>query len=293
MQSSSDVGVLAPDVVDPLAEFQVEPHGWRRWVRRLDLVTQLERLVVLVVILVVWALAVDREWINPLYAATPSETFSDLFEMFGESSFWNDLSVTLREALLGFLFGSVLGLAAGLLLGRWRQGQKVFGPFLTFFNAIPKIAMAPIFILFFGIGETSKIVTAAIVVFFIVQVPTMAAVALTNPDLDTVVTTMGANERQKYFKVYLPGILAAVFGALRLAAVLALLTVVFTEFLAAQAGLGQRLITATNQFNMPNAFAIMIVLALLALSINGVVGLAERHFLRWQSSDLRGSVVSL
>jgi NitT/TauT family transport system permease protein len=75
--------------------------------------------------------------------------------------------------------------------------------------------------------------------------------------------------------------------------VLALLTVVFTEFLAAQAGLGQRLITATNQFNMPNAFAIMIVLALLALSINGVVGLAERHFLRWQSSDLRGSVVSL
>ena len=105
---------------------------------------------------------------------------------------------------------------------------------------------------------------------------------------------MGANERQKYFKVYLPGILAAVFGALRLAAVLALLTVVFTEFLEAQAGLGQRLITATNQFNMPNAFAIMIVLAAARLlSINGVVGLAERHFLRWQSSELRGSVVSL
>jgi NitT/TauT family transport system permease protein len=236
---------------------------------------------------------VTQAWVNPIYAATPGETFSALKNLLSEGAFWSDLVVTLREAVLAFVIGSAAGLVAGLILGRWLTGARIFSPFLTFVNAVPKIALAPIFILWFGIGETSKVVTAAIVVFFIVQVPTMAAVALTNPDLDTVATTMGATERQKYFKVYLPGILAALFGALRLAAVFSLLTVVFAEFLAAQAGLGQRLVAATNKFAMDDAFAIMIVLALLALAINGVVGVAERHFLRWQASDLKGSVVSL
>jgi NitT/TauT family transport system permease protein len=93
--------------------------------------------------------------------------------------------------------------------------------------------------------------------------------------------------------VYFPGILPAVFGALRLAAVLALLTVVFAEFLAAKAGLGQRLITSTNDFQMATAFALMIVLAVLALAINGAIGLVERRVLRWQGTRGRGTVVSL
>jgi NitT/TauT family transport system permease protein len=279
--------------MDPMIGIELPNPGWRRWLGHISPLTQLARLGVFVAILVVWHVAVVQEWINPIYAATPKETFDALVDLLTEGQFWSDLVVTLREAVLGFAIGSVLGLTAGLILGRWVQGARVFSPFLTFINAIPKIALAPIFILWFGIGETSKVVTATIVVFFIVQVPTMAAVALTNPDLDTVATTMGASERQKFFKVYLPGILAAVFGALRLAAVFSLLTVVFAEFLAAQAGLGQRLIASTNQFAMDTGFAIMIVLACLALVINGVVGLAERHFLRWQSSDLKGSVVSL
>jgi NitT/TauT family transport system permease protein len=292
MQSSSpDISELV--ALDPMIGVGLTQAGWRRWLGHISPWIWLARLGVLIGILVLWDVAVKQEWINPIYAATPAETFDALKSMLTEGKFWSDLLVTLREALLGFAIGSALGLVVGLILGRWVAGAKVFSPYLTFVNAIPKIALAPIFILWFGIGETSKVVTAALVVFFIVQVPTMAAVALTNPDLDTVATTMGANERQKFLKVYLPGILAALFGALRLAAVLSLLTVVFAEFIAAQAGLGQRLIGSTNKFAMDEAFAIMIVLAVLALAINGVVGIAERHFLRWQSSDLKGSVVSL
>lgn len=136
-------------------------------------------------------------------------------------------------------------------------------------------------------------VLAALVVFFIVQVPTTSAVALTDPDLDTVATTLGANETQRFLKVYLPGVLAAVFGALRLGAVYAVLAVVFGEFLAARRGIGQRLVAATNQFNMDDAFALIIVLALLALAINGGIGLAERRLLRWQTSGAKAAVVSL
>lgn len=265
----------------------------RVWLTRFDPRTQLERLGLLVIVVVLWTSAVERGWVESIYAATPTQTVASLVGFVGDELFWSDLTVTLSEALGGWAIGATTGLFAGLLLGRWRHARKVLGPYLTFVNAIPKIALAPIIILWFGIGMTSKVALAALVVFFIVQVPTTSAVALTDPDLDTVATTLGATEVQKFFKVYLPGILAAVFGALRLGAVYALLAVVFGEFLAARQGLGQRLITATNQFNMADAFALMIVLALLALAINGGIGLVERRLLRWQESAARGSVVSL
>jgi NitT/TauT family transport system permease protein len=276
-------------------ETQTPPDGGTRrsWLTRLDPRTQLERASLLIVFVIVWHVAVERQWVEPIYAATPGETASSLRSFLGDETFWSDLSVTLRTALAGWAVGAATGLFAGLLLGRWRHARRVLGPYLTFVNAVPKIALAPIIILWFGIGESSKVALAALVVFFIVQVPTTAAVALTDPDLDTVATTLGATEAQKYFKVYLPGILAAVFGALRLGAIYALLAVVFGEFLAARSGLGQRLISATNQFNMDHAFALVIVLALLALTINGGIGLVERRLLRWQESGAQGAVVTM
>lgn len=268
-------------------------HAHRRRQIRASLRIQVARLAVFVVILVLWNLAVKLKWLNPIYAATPRQTWDRLITLLGQHLFWTDLGVTLREALTGWLLGSVAGLTAGLLLGRWEPALKVFGPFLTFFNAIPKIALAPIIILWFGIGESSKVFTAVLTVFFIVQVPTTAAVGLVDPDLAKVATAMGASEFQRFVRVYLPGVLAAVFGALRLAAVFALLTVVFTEFLAAERGLGQRLITATNQFDMPTAFALMIVLSSLALLVNGGVGLIERRVMRWKRAGGSGNAISL
>jgi NitT/TauT family transport system permease protein len=261
--------------------------------RGLDLPVQLGRVVVLVAALLIWQTAVDRGWILRLYAATPGETATRLLELLGEGTFWRNLRITLQETAGGWALGSVLGLITGLLLGRWRRAARVFDPYLTFMNATPKIALAPFFILWFGIDQTSKVVLAATIVFFIVQVPTQAAVALVQPDLDTVATTMGATELQKFRKVVLPGIVPSVFGALRLALVYALLAVVLGEFIAARAGLGQALITSTNQFDMPTAFALLIVLATLAVLINTGLAAVERRFSRWNSSDTQGKTVTL
>jgi NitT/TauT family transport system permease protein len=255
---------------------------------------QLERLAVVGIVILIWNLAVKEQWVNHVYAATARQTFDELITLLGQGSFWSNVAVTLREALEGWAIGASSGLIAGLVLGRWLYVHRLFGPFLTFFNAIPKIALAPLFILWFGVGESSKVVTATLAVFFIIQVPTTAAVALLDPDLDLLATTMGAGELQRFFHIYLPGVLAAVFGALRLGAVISLLTVVFTEFLAAEKGLGQALITSTNNFDMPTAFAIMIVLATLALAINGAIGILERRVMRWKEASSRtGAVISL
>jgi NitT/TauT family transport system permease protein len=114
-----------------------------------------------------------------------------------------------------------------------------------------------------------------------------------DPDLDLVVTSMGAGEFQKFRKVVLPGILAPVFGALRLAVIFSLLSVVFAEILSAKRGLGLRLITAKNNFNIGEMFAYTVVLAFLALALNGLVGLIERRALRWQEAGGGGQVLSI
>jgi NitT/TauT family transport system permease protein len=139
---------------------------------------------VLIALIVIWNLAVKEGWINHVYSATARQTFRQLGHLLTQSLFWSDLTVTLREALEGWAIGAALGLTIGLLLGRSLHAHRLFGPYLTFFNAIPKIALAPLFVLWFGVGEQSKVVMAILSVFFIVQVPTTAAVALVNPDLD-------------------------------------------------------------------------------------------------------------
>jgi NitT/TauT family transport system permease protein len=269
-----------------------ERRGLAR-LRKADRPVWIGRLVVLVLLIGVWHVAVTQGWILNLYAATPAETFGRLFELLGDPEFWNNLRVTLQETVVGWALGSILGLIVGLLMGRWQRAARVFDPYLTFMNATPKIALAPFFILWFGIDQTSKVMLAATIVFFIVQVPTQASVALVQPDLDTVATTMGATELQKFRMVVLPGIMPSVFGALRLALVYSLLAVVLGEFISSRQGLGQALITSTNQFDMPTAFALLIVLATLAVLINIGLAAVEAHFSRWKSADLRGKTVTL
>lgn len=261
--------------------------------RRVDIPVLVVRVAILVALVAAWEWSVDAQLIPRIYTATPRETWDRLIEMLGEGEFWHSARVTLQETVLGWTVGSSLGLVSGLVLGRWERVAAVFDPFLTFANATPKIALAPFFILWFGVGPSSKVVLAAVIVFFIVQVPTQAAVAQVQPDLNTVVTTMGATELQKFRKVVLPGIMAPVFGALRLAAVYSLLAVVMGEFIASREGLGQKLITSTNQFDMRSAFALLIILATLAVIINFGLSYIERYLLRWRASETSSTTVSM
>jgi ABC-type nitrate/sulfonate/bicarbonate transport system permease component len=269
------------------------PSNWQRVVRRIDPPVQLARLGLLILVLVGWNYAVQQEWLNRIFTATPKQVWDGLIDIVSTKLFWQDVVVTLREAVLGFVIGGALGLLVGLLAGRYDRLGKIFSPFLVFANSLPKIALAPILLLWFGVGESSKIVLAAIVVFFIVQVPTQAAVGLIEPDLNVVVDSLSASEYQKFTKIVLPGIMAPVFGAFRLAAIFSLLSVVFAEILSAKRGLGLRLITAKNNFNIGVMFAYTIVLALIALALNGLIGVLERRALRWQGAGGGGSVISL
>ena len=176
-------------------------------IRRIDVPVQLTRIVILAFILWIWqsrkifsglkifGVEILPE-IIPLFQGVPTEAWDYVTKVWDDSLFWEDFWVTLQEALLGFLYGALSGFIVGMLLGRFKRAQKVFSPFLIFTNAVPKIALAPILILWYGVDIGSKVALATIIVFFIVQIPVMAAVSGVDPDLDTVASSMGATSAE-------------------------------------------------------------------------------------------------
>ncbi len=282
----------------------VETPRWQRIVKAIDLPTQFFRIALLVLIIWAWeSRTIFKGWspfgfelfpeIIPLFQGVPSEAWDFLLDIWDDSLFWGDFWVTLQEAIYGFIIGSTLGFTVGLLLGSFKKVGKVFSPFLIFTNAVPKIALAPILILWYGVDIASKVALATIIVFFIVQIPVQAAVSGVDPDLDTVATSMGATQFQKFRFVVIPGILGPLFGALRLSSIYSILAVVLGEFIVSKRGLGQRLLYETNNFGMGKAIGLITILAGLALVFNAIIGLMERKFLRWQDTEARGKVVSL
>ena len=231
--------------------------------------------------------------VNEVFRASPGATWDYLVEFLPESLFWQDAYVTMKEAMIAFVIASILGVVAGIVLGNFRRVAKIFGPFIILINAMPKIAFLPLILVVYGVGEMSKVVLAVIIAFFIVQVPTQAAVSLVDPDLITVARTMGASNNQIFRMVTIPAIGPAILGAMRLAAIMSVQATVFGEIFASKRGLGQRLITSANMLDYNGLFAIVFILAVFALIVNGLIGLAEKRILRWQVGQQSTQVVSL
>ena len=231
--------------------------------------------------------------VNEVFRASPGATWDYLVEFLPESLFWQDAYVTMKEAMIAFVIASILGVVAGIVLGNFRRVAKIFGPFIILINAMPKMAFLPLILVVFGVGEMSKVVLAVIIAFFIVQVPTQAAVSLVDPDLITVARTMGASNNQIFRMVTIPAIGPAILGAMRLAAIMSVQATVFGEIFASKRGLGQRLITSANMLDYNGLFAIVFILAVFALIVNGLIGLAEKRILRWQVGQQSTQVVSL
>jgi NitT/TauT family transport system permease protein len=240
------------------------------------------RIAVGIAFLAVWQIAVDREWIDAFFVSTPTAvaTFFKTYVLSGQ--LWHHALVTLEETFLGFVIGSALGVIAGLMLARFELLSAVASPYLTALNALPRVALAPMFILWFGIGEASKVYLAISLVFFIVMISTEAGIKSIEPDLLITATVMGANQRQTFLKVVLPGSVPSVFAGLRLGAVYSLLGVVVGEMLAAKAGLGQEISRYSGTFATAGVIAVLIALAVIALLLNELTIRIERHLLSWQ-----------
>jgi NitT/TauT family transport system permease protein len=204
---------------------------------------------------------------------TPGNTAGDI---------WLDIRVTLTETVLGFAIGTLLGLAVGYAFARNRLLGQAFDPLLSMFNAIPRLVLAPVFILAFGIDLASKVALGVTLVFFIVFFATFAAVRDVDQTLVDNVRILGARRRDVTFEVLLPAAFGAIVASLRTSAGFAFAGAVVAEYIGSNAGLGRRIATAEAFFDSTGVFGGIVLIAVLALLLDALLQFIEGRSSRWK-----------
>ncbi|SDT58147.1 ABC transporter permease [Bradyrhizobium canariense] len=212
---------------------------------------------------------------DPFYLGSPKGIATVLLHDLQDVQFYRDLRITGIEMGLGYCLGAFSGIALGALFARWRFAADVFNPFFVALNSIPRIALAPLLIIWFGIDLSSKIVLSATLVFFLMFFSTLAGIRGVDEAIINVARVMGANRRQIFFKVQLPGALSWIMNGLRLSLPFALIGVIVGEFLAASSGLGYRLNMYSTSYNTNGTFAMLIVMMVAMMALNTLISWIE------------------
>lgn len=212
---------------------------------------------------------------DPFYFGSPKGITTVLVHDFQDVQFYRDLRITAIEMGVGYGLGAFSGIALGALFARWRFAADVFNPFFVALNSIPRIALAPLLIIWFGIDLSSKIVLSATLVFFLMFFSTLSGIRGVDESIVNVARVMGANDRQIFFKVQLPGALSWIMNGLRLSLPFALIGVIVGEFLAASSGLGYRLNMYSTSYNTNGTFAMLIVMMVAMMILNTIISWIE------------------
>jgi NitT/TauT family transport system permease protein len=254
-----------------------ERHNRRRFTA-----VQATRVALAAAVLLLWQWAVTSGHASALFFSRPTAIWDYLKQIFANGSVWTDTGVTLKTMALAFVIGSAAGIAAAIAGAMLPFVSDVLDPFITLLNSLPRVALAPLFIIWFGIGEASKVALAVSLVFFIVLISAEAGFKTAEEEQIRLLQSMRASKLTIFRKVQLRAAVPAIFGGLRLAIVYSLLGVVFGEMIASQRGLGHQLEYNASTFNTAGVMAYLLVLAIVALLINALVVASERYFLRWQ-----------
>jgi NitT/TauT family transport system permease protein len=239
-------------------------------------------LLALVLGLLAWEWAGRAGHLNPYFFSRPSLVWEELQAMVGRGLLTKHLRVTVKEAGLGLLFGSVLGTATGLSLGLHPKLSRALMPLMTALNGVPKLALGPLIIIWFGIGIKSKAVIAGLMVFFVFAFNLYAGVQSVDPDLVRAVTLLGGNRRQTLRLVVWPACLPWTLASLRTALGLSLSGAIVGEYLGAGQGLGWVISNAGNRYDVEQVFCCVLVIVVLVVVLDLVVRLLEAKLLRWR-----------
>lgn len=228
--------------------------------------------------------------VNQRYVSQPSDILRRLVEMASEPGgmLWRNIAATMIEAGSGYLIGVVIGLLGALMLSFSRRAYEVLEPFLMAFYSIPKIALAPLFVMWFGLGYTPKVILAALMVFFIVFMNTVAGVRSINPDLINVTRVLGAGRWAMMSKILFPAASPAIMASVRITFSRAMVGAILAEFIAATQGLGYMISRSSDQFDTPAVFAGILVIAILVMAVNGLIRWTEARLLPWNVQGVRG-----
>jgi ABC-type nitrate/sulfonate/bicarbonate transport system permease component len=233
------------------------------------------------------ALVVVLKLFNPIFLAGPWLVLGKVAQLALNGQLWIHVAATLERVAVGFTAGAVLALALGLPAGYFPRVRNLIEPVVEVLRPIPPLAMLPLFIVWVGIGETSKIGFITYATFFPMFLTTVHAVQQVDPLLLRAAASLGARRPQLFFRVILPAALPDILTGVRLGVALAFFVIVISEFIGAESGLGYLINDGRNFFLVPQMLGAAVVLGLLGWAASGLVALFERRVLRWERAGAR------
>ena len=220
--------------------------------------------------------------VDSFLISEPSSIFKRLYGWIAAKSIWIHVWATLYSTIIGFFIGTITGVIAGICLALSPFFSRLLNPFIWALNASPKVALAPLFILWFGLGIESKIALAAVLVVFLVFVSTYAGVKQVDPDLVDTVKLMGASKFQILTKVILPDATPWIYVGIQSAIPYALIGTIIGEMIASNRGLGYLVQRSGSEFDTAGVFASLIVISLIGVVLNQVFALIQARSQKWK-----------
>lgn len=244
------------------------------------------RILILAVSLGLWELAARTGLIDPFFFSMPSVIVMTLVDWIvngtSQGSLMQQILVTLQETVLGFLIGSIMGIVFGIVLGRNKFMSDVFSIYIKVANSIPRIVLGSIFVIAFGIGTSSKVALAVVMVFFVVFGNAFQGAREADKALIENAKILGASKWQLTTSVIIPSAISWILASLHISFGFALVGAVVGEFLGARNGLGLLVVTEQGLFHANGVFAAMIILAAIALLADALLTAIERRLLKWR-----------
>lgn len=276
--TSSAAAVVCLAAVPVTAELGLPESGLTRGRKR--------QLVVgfFVLVMLAWQFSVQLLDISPLIFPGPIAVARALYEALGSSEFFGHLGVTLYEIIAGFLAGAALGFLVGAVIGQSALMEAVLYPYVLAFQTMPKVAVAPLFVLWFGFGTTSKVVITATIVFFPLLANTIVGLRSAPREQIDLMKAFTASNWHIFRMVRLPQALPYVFAGLDIGIVLAVIGAIVGEFVGAQAGLGYLILQRDFSMDTAGVFAILIVLSVIGILLHAAMRFIARRVIFWVDS---------
>lgn len=240
------------------------------------------RILLISLFFVLWEWVARAKLYNPFFTSYPSEIIKDLVKFYISGDLVKHTAVTLREALSGLFYGTIIGVFLGLLLGQLKILGKILLPIITAIHGVPQLTLAPVYILWFGLGVTSKIFLASLMVFFNVFFATYDGIQNIEPKLIESSNLLGAGTIQTLWYVVLPSSMPWILSGIRGGVGACLIGAIIGEYMGASSGFGWMIAYATSYFNIARVMSCIFILLIVGIILNFMLDKVEIYFLRWR-----------
>lgn len=241
------------------------------------------RIFLIIILLFIWEIIAKNNPQISFYTSFPSEIFKDLVLFFKEGEAWSHVFTTAKEAYLGLFYGTIIGILLGVIFSQFEILGKIFTPIISVLQGIPQLTLAPLYILWFGLGLTSKVVLSTLMVFFNVFFATYNSIKNIDQKLIESATLLGATKTQILWNIVIPSSMPWIMSGVRMGSSVCMVGAIIGEYIGASKGLGWMVTYASSFFQIKRVMSCIVILMIIGLIVTSIMEHIERYLLRWRA----------